>query len=432
MARISPSQEDLYAVSRLHTHVIGYFRQNWETTWIRHGAHFESIGKIHKKSNFFEDVKEHIDNKLIRKHGLVIAAKKSISTDTIRRFLLQSKMSFDDKVMDAFLVLTDTDLDWAEYRGNTLTSVPATLLSASLLTPLRIVAVMGIILLLSGSWFYFQKRGATSPDFEFSATVLPQENFPKTINISYDLKNMEYKTAMIFVDDQRISLGANHGKLTVNSFIPKKSRIKLFLDHKLVKQINVAVPSDGWWGSINNKVPLAKEAFMKNGIMQLSAYQKMDKIYGEFYTSFINIREFGMDADHLTLEAEVINNAEVGGTWAYDVSLDIFGTRGDMVFNLLSPDAGQYSKLTVAGTDFSDAGHSHALIGLGVNLADWSTLEVSTQNSTFRICLNGKVLVEESYEGKLGDLLGVQFYLKGAGAIKDVRLKPHGEKGLSI
>ena len=427
MARLSPSQEDIYAVSRLHAHVTTWFRNNWAGNWQHHGAHFTGFEKIHNKSSFFEDVKEEIDKRLIRKYGLTAANKKAISTDSIRRFLLLNKNSFDNKVMDAFLGLTDTGLPWSEYRERVLTpkTVPA--------HPMRLwqiaTAVMLVLCLAAGGW-YLGKQGNTG-DLNFSAEVSSSEGFPKTIRIFYNLENMHYKIAQVFIDHEKVNLENIKGELTFHSFIPKKANIKLFLDGQAVKELTVTVPSDGWYGSINNKIPLQKEFFLQNGILQYVITDAMRRTREEPYVSFMQFREFGIDADKLKVSCEVINNEKLGGIWAYDVSVDILGTQGSMTFNLLSPDAVIYSRLKVADTDLSVEDRSYALSRLGVRLDDWSALEVITKNNTFRISLNGKVLVNEDYEGKLGQLAGIQFYMKGSGAVRNVHLQEHGKKIIS-
>lgn len=424
MARLSPSQEDIYAVSTLHAHVTSWFQKNWAGTWLHHGAHFDGFEKIHNKSSFFEDVREAIDQRLTEKYGLMAASKKAISIDSIRRFLLQSKSSFDDKVMEAFLALTDPELSWSEYRERVLTHKPVSHTPSRL--PRQIAAALMLIVFLAAGGWYFQKREKNG-DFSFSAEVSTSQGFPKTTRISYALENMKYKTAWIFADNEKINLTDAKGELSLNSFMPKKSCIKLFLDDRMVKEIVLAVPSDGWYGSINNRIPLPKESFMQNGILQFTGSHNTGRVYEEPYISFMYFSAFKMDADKLTLTADVINNAETGGIWAYDVSVDVLGTEGNMTFNLLSPDAVIYSKLKVAHTDLSAGNGSHLLSRLGVKLSDWSALEVITRDHTFRISLNGKVLVEEKYEGNLGSLTGVQFYLKGSGAIKNVRLQEPGK-----
>lgn len=431
MARLRPSKEDINAVLQLHAHVTSWFQKNWAGAWLQHGSHFEGFEKIHNKSSFFEDVKEEIDERLTQKYGLLTAAKKTISTDSIRRFLLQSKMSFDDKVMEAFLVLTGAESTWDEYREGAL-STALTPGGMSWFTSRRVMAAALVVLLcLAATSWYLQKHENTD-DFHFSADVLPSEGFPKNIRIDYNLGNMKYKTARIFIDNEKVSLGDASGEISLRTFIPKKSRIKLFLDDNLVREVVLVIPSDGWYGSINNKIPLHRESFMKNGIMQFTGSHNTTGTHEEPYISFMYFKAFDMDADHLTLTAEVINNADIGGIWAYDVSVDLLGARGNMTFNLLSPDAVIYSRLKVAETDLSLSDHSYLLSQLGVKLSDWSKLEVATQNNTFRISLNGKVLIEEPYTGKLGDLLGVQFYLKGSGAVKDVRLKPQNGNAVTL
>jgi|GEM_PF-2072152 len=429
MARLSPSQEDIYAVSRLHAHVTTWFRNNWAGNWQHHGAHFTGFEKIHNKSSFFEDVKEEIDKRLIRKYGLTAANKKAISTDSIRRFLLQQKNSFDDKVMEAFLALVDPGMSWSEYREKTFSATYAP--SPSRQPGRMIIALATLLLVLAGTWWYFQKQGRPD-DLSLSATVLPAGGFPKAIRVAYDLRKTPYRIARILVGDERINLQDAKGEHTVHSFIPKKLSVKLFLDDQKVKEQVIVVPSEGWFGSINNRIALPKESFLQNGVLQFIASEEMKKAHEETYSSFMYFEEFDIDADNFTLSAEVVNNADIGGVWAYDVSVDVLGTEGNMTFNLLSPDAMVYSRLKVADTDFAEGKRSYVLSQLGVKLDDWSALEVTTKNNTFRLSLNGKVRIQESFEGKLGRLTGIQFYLKGTGAVKNVRVQESGKALVSL
>lgn len=432
MARLSPSQEDIYAIDRLHAHVAAWFRDNWTADWLHHGARFDSFEKIHNKSSFFEDVKEEIDQRLIQKYGLVAASKKTISTDSIRRFLLQHKNSFDDKVTEAFLALTNSGISWSEFREKALSATYTPLPARRLSGPgYAAIAVAVLLFALAGTWWYFRKQ-ESSDNMGLSATVVPGEGFPKTVRIAYDLRKMPYRTARMIVGDERINLQDAQGELTVHSFIPKKLPVKLFLDDRKVKEQVVVVPSCGWFGSINNKIAVPKESFLRGGILQFISSEKLNRTNEETYSSFMYFEKFDIDADHFTLLAEVVNNAGIGGTWAYDVSLDVVGTEGNMSFNLLSPDAMIYSKLKVADTDFGEGKKSYMLSALGVTLDNWSTLEVVTQNHTFRISLNGKVLVEDGYEGKLGHLTGIQFYIKGSGAVKNVRIQESGHTLVSL
>ncbi len=426
MARISPSDIEHKIINRLWSETREYFESHWNREWRVHGSAFNGFENIHNKNSFFEDIKEKIDQKLIEKYGLASAAGKSISIDSIRRFLLRTKDNFDDKVLEAFLLLTGSKLTWNEYKIAIVASVKpeqqAYFSAKSRWVGVVILLIMGLV----ATGLYLRRLQKAS-EIHFSAVLTESIGGLPKVKIFYDLQKAEYKVASIFFDQHRINLTSPAGDTLVSSSLPKRSQVRLYHDDKPVKTIDILIPSQGWVGSINNRVPLKAETFLKNGMMHCPPSDKIKEMYGpEYYTSFMNFREFKINGDSFLLEAEVMNSPGTGGIWAYDVSVDIVGTRDNIVFNLLNPDASMYARLVVARTNFEEGDKARYLPRLAVDLSRWRHLKVATHNRKFQIILDDEILVESDYSGEIGEIQGLQFYMKGSGAVRNVRLQPYG------
>lgn len=426
MARLSPSEEDRYLVSLLQAEVRDYFQKHWKEAWYIHGTSFSGIENIHNKNSFYEHVKDQIDLKLNEKYGLVSAASKSISKDSIRRFFTDASKGFDDKTLNAFLTFIGSEDNWEAYKlkaGNHTHQKDKR-------RGVRALWATGVVIMLlaAGISGHYLSRSDSTSSVVFTASLLPGSGFPRKVKITYDLQNAKYKSAVIMTGSYRMDLSLLKGDTVVMAGMPQRYPIKLILDGNLAEERRLLVPSDGWWGSINNKLPLSKETFLKDdGTLHCPSFDRVRQIYGdEYYTSFINFSEFGVNGDQLALEADVINSPENGGLWAYDVSVTVIGTKDDIGFNLLNPDATMYARLIAGQTDFKDDARAQHLSRLGVDLSRWRHLSLTTANHTFSIKLDDETLIQHAYQGEIGEVMGIQFYMKGSGAVKNVQLGTNG------
>jgi hypothetical protein len=123
----------------------------------------------------------------------------------------------------------------------------------------------------------------------------------------------------------------------------------------------------------------------------------------------------------MLFEARVLNNAKIEGQWAYDVSVDLVGTRHRTFFNVLAPDAVIYAHAGIAEVELKGSKHP-ALKGLGYAMNDWCVLSMRIENKKAVVFINGKEALTMTYREPLGGLRGIQFYLKGSGAVDWVRV----------
>ena len=109
------------------------------------------------------------------------------------------------------------------------------------------------------------------------------------------------------------------------------------------------------------------------------------------------------------------------GQRAYDVSVDLVGSRQRAYFNVLTPDATLYAQAGVAEVRRTGS-KDLALKALGFQMDDWCVLSMRIENHTAVIRIDGREVLSIPYRESLGKLRGIQFYLKGSGAVDWVRV----------
>jgi hypothetical protein len=420
MARLNPSQEELYIIKCLYDEVRDRFDQQWEKEWLNHGPKFEGFHNVHNKSRFFDEIKDVIDNKLAQQFGLLKASDKSISIDSIRRFLLKTKGGFDSKVLEAFLILIDEEPNWELYMNKILSQKKIIEVKTH---HTRVKGwIIGFLFLSLCMAVYLNTMSTSSKQPELTVKLFSNKPGMAKVLISYNLQGVSYEKAHLFFNDQKINLKAERGDTLVNSALPQWTDVSLFLDGVRAKTESILIPSDGWVGYINQNILLKPEIFRRGDTMQYAGFDTIKERFGsEYYTSFMNFRPFGMSGDSFTLEADLINSKEIGGIWAYDVSVDIIGRENSIVFNLLHPDATLFSVLRVGESNFEE---DISLHNLGVDLSFWRRLKVFIQEQTIKIVLDDELLIEKPFLGSIGEIVGLQFYFKGSGAVKNIQLNP--------
>ncbi len=168
-------------------------------------------------------------------------------------------------------------------------------------------------------------------------------------------------------------------------------------------------------------VPLEKSSFYRNGLLHFPANLVPKDKREDYYPAFLNFRDYGLSADAMRFEARVLNNEKIGGQWAYDVSVDLVGTKHRAYFNVLAPDAILYARAGVAETELTGS-HNHDLKALGIKMDDWCVLAMQILDHEAVISIDGKEALRIPYREELGDLRGIQFYIKGSGAVDWVRI----------
>ncbi len=279
------------------------------------------------------------------------------------------------------------------------------------------------ILLTIGVW-QFSQKSSNFPDIRVSMTN-DSDQYPKVINVAYDLKSEKYlKNTRISFMTTPILLNELKGTVTLTAPHPGLFPIKLYSNDNVYGVQQVLLNSGGWRGSTdNNKRPLQKSEFVLDDVLHLKNADNVQKLpNGDYYTCFNIFRNFNMSGDNFTLEADIKNPPNEGSPWAHDISVDIIGFERPITFNFLSPDAIKYANLVVGNTDFKIGNKQPILQKLGVLFPKWKHLTVSCHNRKITILLDETTIINETYEGEIGQIIGLQFSFKGSGYMKNVLL----------
>ncbi len=280
-----------------------------------------------------------------------------------------------------------------------------------------------LIIVVSVAVYSSSKEETSIPEMKISV-VENSANFPKEIKVAYDLKSEEFlKNSKISFMTTPILLNKLQGVVSLTAPYPNLYWISLFNKDKSFDAQGVLLPSDGWMGFLNTYQPLPKEAWWANGLMHLKAISNEQKLPNQdYYSNFLNFKNFGVEGESFTLEADLKNPPAEGSPWAHDVSVDIVGFKTSVTFNFLSPDGIQYANLIVGDTDFKIGNKQQVLQKLGVLFPEWTHLTVSCRDKKINIMLDNTTIINESYEGEIGQIVGLQFFFKGSGYLKNVTL----------
>lgn len=201
MARLNPSQEELYIIKCLYDEVRDRFDQQWEKEWLNHGPKFEGFHNVHNKSRFFDEIKDVIDNKLAQQFGLSKASEKSISIDSIRRFLLKKKGGFDNKVLEAFLIFIDEEPNWDLYVTKILSQKK--IIEVKTHNTKTIGWIIGLLFLSFCMAVYFTTMSTSSKQPELTVKLFSNKPGMAKVLISYNLQGVSYEKAHLFLTTKK-------------------------------------------------------------------------------------------------------------------------------------------------------------------------------------------------------------------------------------
>ena len=419
-----PTVPDTPPSDRELTYLLREFRakleDEWPTKWTDHGPAFAGVEELPSKNAFYNDLADALNDAYKNRYGIHAAAHREIKVHTVRRIMEEgAARNYDERTRDLLAVYLGYE-SWIAYRmGRGDAPSPASK-SPSGASRWGLLAVAGMLLALGGLYWYGTPR-----------TLLPGERLtllgdslvhaPGQVKVHYDLRGLEFGQAYVSHGAQQVVVQRNEGGMTFAVERAQSGPVQLYVDDKLVTQVPVLVVSDGWEGFMNLRVPLEKSTFYRNGLLHLPSGMYPTANGQEYYPAFLNFREYGLSADAMLFEARVLNNAAIGGQWAYDVSVDLVGSRQRAYFNVLAPDAVLYAQAGVAETKRMGS-KDQTLKALGFTMNDWCVLSMRIENHTAVIRIDGKEALSIPYRESLGKLRGIQFYMKGSGAVDWVKV----------
>lgn len=397
-------------------------RENWDKEkQVTFSKKYEGLDSIDNKDRFYNEIKDEVDEALSKRFGLESASRKSVSKDSIRRFLdTNYDRSFSDKNKDAFSVY----LGYQDFKDFCLKNTDGNQIDrASWRINSKWYLILAALLVFGLFLFYLTNEGQSNEGKVGFVIKSGSDLFlDEAIDIDYDLKSIDYDRAYFDINGQVEFIPKREGNLRFNFRSPGRKSIRLMVDEKALMTQIYFVKTRDWHGSVNLNKPIYDIPFIEKGVMRLPGVLAPKDIK-ETYGNFQFFKNLGVSGDALVFETRVKNSSEMGSAWAYDVSINLFGKEGkQLAFNLLSPDATIYANMLIADTHFRTFEERVKLNKMGIDLSYWRNVKVVMKEQIARIIVDNEVVFESPYQGQIGDLCGIQYFIKGRGAIDNVKI----------
>lgn len=397
--------------------------EEWQEKFAeKHGVTFDGVSTLPSKSAFYSDLVDDINKVYKEKFGLDAAARKEIKVHTVRRIMEEgSSRSYDEKTCDLLAAYVGYP-NWAAYQVRTeLKNTDPTPVGRKPSKRLVTIGILTAVLLAIGA-VYWQIAPQPPRQKEYLKLLRrTSDTVPGKVTINYDLTGLDFRKVSIIYDGMRIIPPQERGEYSFDIIQPGMGAVRLYLNEELLYQLPILTRSKGWQGYVNLLVPVEENMFYSNGRLQLGPIYVPANFGKDYYSAFLNYRNYGVSADDMLFETRVLNNEKVGGIWAYDVSIDLVGLKKRIYFNILSPEAILYSRIGVAGVEMNGASNPD-LKALCIPMDDWRTVGMRVKDKVAWVLIDGKEVFQVPYEKELGELVGIQLYLKGSGAVDWVRV----------
>lgn len=154
--------------------------------------------------------------------------------------------------------------------------------------------------------------------------------------------------------------------------------------------------------------------FVRNGELRIAPTETNKSLY---WTNF-ELRTPMCLTDNFSFEVRFRNNNTMNGFSAYDVAIGLLTNSGSTGCTLMGDVIGQrWTNIVVAG---------QALITdqpyLVLNMSNWTTIKLKFQNNTIAYSNNGSTFFTAPYSGNICNLEGLDFRIKGSGAIDWIKV----------
>ncbi len=205
------------------------------------------------------------------------------------------------------------------------------------------IEVLGLIVIFGLLWQYTAK-----PEVDFFAKNLAGP-VPLATIFHFEVKGLLYP--------QKLTLDAGNGfvyssskesNTTTYSYqVPGLYHARLLANQRVLAEQKVYVNTNGWESSMildtHPRFPAWHQPVdSTKGRMYVSPQELKAEghdIGQRFDLVFSNIRDFGVDGDNFTLEAQLMNNKEEGGINCYDAAVEVIGESYKIRTHFLYPGA---------------------------------------------------------------------------------------------
>lgn len=299
-----------------------------------------------------------------------------------------------------------------------------------LIIALGIISVITISL-VSG---YVKKRSApaiTTSAYTFSSRPVTR-SIPNSVVFNYNAKSAPTDSVFIqqsWDDSKRAQVSKNSHQHTSVYYRPGFYKAKLVVNHTIVKESPLLIPTNDWLGLIAQEpipVYLRKEEFMSQDRIELPVrfIQKKNITVApqppiiEFY----NVGNFNpVPLKDFSYSVMVKNNYHEGAATCQFINIILITDDVPIIIPLSA--LGCVSELNLLNGSAIISGKNTDLSGFGTDLTQWVKVSCRSTPAKIEYYLNDKLIYESSQPLKKVSIVGMGYLFQGTGSIKKIELR---------
>ncbi len=296
-----------------------------------------------------------------------------------------------------------------------------------------IAGIAVVLFLMIVSYTYFSKTAAINEkDISFSVKKTTSNDIPNTVVFTYDVSKVNGDSFFIqqsWDRDRRVSIDKNNHTLTDIYYEPGYHNAKLIVNDKVVKTIDVNIPTNGWFfyskPALFRGLPtyIHPAAPIKDGKLALTPEDiissKIDPQHENFYMYTFFPREFNVDSDNFRYKARMRITILKNVTCPI-IMQEICGQSNSLYFFTTLP--GCTGTIDANVGEHYMSGKSTDLSAFGCDIHEWHTIEVIVKNKMARFYIDQREIFSRSYTKSSGLVTGMIFSSNGLCEIDDIEL----------
>jgi hypothetical protein len=401
---------------------------------ISHKAGFEDPGSLRQRDL------EHLSDEIEKVTGTLI------SLSTIKRLLNgQFNRLPQTATLNAITAYLGYE-NWQDFRLKKQAEIPVAyepapvprtvqVKTARRWIPYKIVvlSIAVILCLTMVSLKYFSKPAPINEkDVSFSFKKVTNNDIPNTVIFTYDIDKVDGDSFFIqqsWDRDRRVRIEKNNHTLTDIYYEPGYHTAKLIVNDKVVKTIDVSIPTNGWFfsrkPSLFKGIPsyIRPAEPVKDGMLSITTEDlinsKIDPLNDNYFTYSFFPEKTDVSCDNFILKTR-IRFKETRNVICPLIVHEVYGQKKSLYFYTIP--AGCTGAIDMNVGEHLISGKTSDLSGFGCDVRQWQDVEVIVKNKEAKFYINQKEIFSKSYTESPGLITGLAFFSNGLLEIDNVEL----------
>jgi hypothetical protein len=292
------------------------------------------------------------------------------------------------------------------------------------------IALLVVIVILS--WSYLSRPVMKGGEASFTVRRTTPNAIPNTVVFAYDIDRLRGDSFFIqqsWDRNRRVRVYKNNHTLTDIYYEPGYHTAKLFANNRIVKTIDVSIPTDKWFFYSKESLVRGLPAYIhtdtpiRNGALGLDRQtllaSKIDPENPRVYLYTFFPSKIQADADNFRLTAR-IKMTDMRNTACPWIMPEIYCQKGFMYCALTMP--GCTGGISAHFGDRAIDGKNNDLSPLACDVHQWHRLEIVDRNRQVTVSVDGKTVMTKTYSVSAGLIAGLGFHSNGLCQADSVRL----------